>query len=169
MDRKHQKQLSAIRRKLRGVETLQCPAYQSPFTVHSAAEDSGGLLAGVHSRPDMDYVQYLVAPNTQDDNPSTWRPDGWCVLPQVELYVSHSLNCSYTSAERMCCQSYDFILSATGQDIQEDLHPSLEKIASVPDGYILHNVSGIRAHIVTRLDGKGYDITQCKSYLSCVA
>ena len=27
-------------------------------------------------------------------------------------------------------------------------------------GYLIHNITGIRAHIVTRLDGKGYDITR---------
>ena len=29
-----------------------------------------------------------------------------------------------------------------------------------PDGYIVHNVTGIRVQIVSRLDGKGYDITK---------
>lgn len=30
----------------------------------------------------------------------------------------------------------------------------------VSDGYVLHNVTGIRTHIVSRMDGKGYDVTK---------
>ena len=33
-------------------------------------------------------------------------------------------------------------------------------------GYLIHNITGIRAHIVSRLDGKGYDITRRASFLS---
>ena len=57
-------------------------------------------------------------------------------------------------------QTYDFLLSSDGRAVVEDLHPSPQKLAAVPDGYIIHNVTGIRAHIVTRLDGKGYDISK---------
>lgn len=42
----------------------------------------------------------------------------------------------------------------------EDLKPGANKIEPHEDGYIIHNVSGIRAHIVSRLDGKGYDVTK---------
>lgn len=59
-------------------------------------------------------------------------------------------------------QSYDFILSHNGNTVDEELNPGLEKIAPVEDGFILHNVTGIRAHIVSRLDGKGYAITRRK-------
>lgn len=58
-------------------------------------------------------------------------------------------------------QAFDFVLSPGGQAVPEDSHPTVEKITFVPDGYMLYNVSGIRAHIVSRLDGKGYDITKC--------
>lgn len=40
------------------------------------------------------------------------------------------------------------------------MHPAADKLVSVPDGYLLRNVTGIRAHIVSRLDGKGYDVTK---------
>ncbi|TCD71285.1 alpha mannosidase-like protein [Steccherinum ochraceum] len=146
MDRKHQKPLSAVRRKLRGVEHLQCPAYQSPFLANGSTEDEGGLYTSVDSRPDTDYVRYLVGTKSFQEDTSLWRPDGWCELPQVELY------------------SYDFILSADGQNIPEDFHPSHEKVEAVADGYMLHDVAGIRAHIVSRLDGKGYDVTQLGPY-----
>jgi len=57
-------------------------------------------------------------------------------------------------------QSYDFILSPGGEIVPEDLKPSHAKLFEVEDGFVLQNVSGIRAHIVSRLDGKGYDIVK---------
>ena len=47
--------------------------------------------------------------------------------------------------------------------VTEDLSPSLRKLYEVDDGFVLQNVTGIRAHIVSRLDGKGYDIVKCTS------
>lgn len=42
----------------------------------------------------------------------------------------------------------------------EDFHPAISKLQEVDNGYILQNITGIRAHIVRRLDGKGYDIVK---------
>ena len=42
----------------------------------------------------------------------------------------------------------------------EDTHPTPEKMVAVSDGFLVHNVTGLRVHIVSRLDGKGYDITR---------
>jgi hypothetical protein len=61
-------------------------------------------------------------------------------------------------------QTYDFILSANGKVVTEDVNPSSHKMAPVVNGYILHNVTGIRTHIVRRLDGKGYEITKRKCF-----
>ncbi|KAH9938649.1 glycoside hydrolase [Fomitopsis serialis] len=71
-----------------------------------------------------------------------WSEGGWCEIPKPHLF------------------SFDFILSPGGQLVPEDPHPTVEKITFVSDGYVLYNVTGIRAHIVSRLDGKGYDITR---------
>ena len=46
--------------------------------------------------------------------------------------------------------------------VPEDPHPGVDKLVTVQDGYILQNVSGIRTRVVSRLDGKGYDITKRK-------
>ena len=54
-------------------------------------------------------------------------------------------------------------MAASGKTIPEDVHPTSEKLRPVSDGYVLQNVSGIRAHVVSRLDGRGYDITK-RSY-----
>jgi len=51
-------------------------------------------------------------------------------------------------------------MSPGGKSVLEDMNPGPLKLKAVADGFILHNVTGIRAHIVSRLDGKGYDITK---------
>lgn len=61
-------------------------------------------------------------------------------------------------------QSYDFLLSPDGKTVQEDFNPNSKKLIPVSDGYILQDVSGIRAHIVSRMDGKGYDVTKRECY-----
>ena len=43
-----------------------------------------------------------------------------------------------------------------------------EKMVTVSDGFLVHNVTGIRVHIVSRLDGKGYDITKRMFALTCI-
>ena len=48
--------------------------------------------------------------------------------------------------------------------MQEDVSPSLKKLYEVDDGFVLQNITGIRAHIVSRLDGKGYDLVKCQSF-----
>jgi mannosidase alpha-like ER degradation enhancer 1 len=58
-------------------------------------------------------------------------------------------------------------MSPGGKIIPEDPNPGPLKLKTVADGFIIHNVTGIRAHIVSRLDRKGYDITKRKaSFLS---
>lgn len=55
-------------------------------------------------------------------------------------------------------KSYDFILSADGRIVPEDLSPSLLKLEPVSDGFIIHNITGIKTQIVRRLDDQGYEI-----------
>lgn len=55
----------------------------------------------------------------------------------------------------MAEQTYDYILSTMGEGVVEDVSPSLSKLAPVEDGYIVHNVTGVRVQIVQRLDGTG--------------
>ncbi len=68
-------------------------------------------------------------------------------------------------------QTYDFIMSAQGGTVEEDLNPGSNKMRRVPDGYIISNVTGIRAHLVLRMDGRGYEVTKCMFpyiFFSCV-
>lgn len=52
------------------------------------------------------------------------------------------------------------MLSPDGVPVPEDFNPSPQKIKEVEDGYLITNITGIRAHFVSRLDGKGYDIVK---------
>ena len=57
-------------------------------------------------------------------------------------------------------------MAANGKMVPEDLSPSLLKLGVLPDGYIIHNVTGIRTQIVRRLDGNGYDIRKRKKFVA---
>lgn len=135
------KPMSRIRRKMRGEENHQCPLYE-PVQDLSPDGTLSGLIRGVGSRADVDYARYLVGLRSQALDEHHWSPDGWCTIPEVDLY------------------SFDFIMSPGGKMVPEDPNPSPLKLKTVADGFILYNVTGIRAHIVSRLDRKGYDITK---------
>jgi hypothetical protein len=44
--------------------------------------------------------------------------------------------------------------------VAEDVNPASIKISHLEDGYAVHNITGLRAHIVSRIDGTGYDLTK---------
>ncbi|KAI9063357.1 glycoside hydrolase family 47 protein [Trametes sanguinea] len=138
--------ISPARRKLRRVENVQCPAYQPPVLAYDDWEGESGLVGGVMWRADYDYARDLIGRIPTENETRWWDPEGWCMLPKHEPYT------------------YDFVLSANGEVVPEDLHPSAEKLVPVADGYLVHNVTGIRVHIVSRLDGKGYDIAKLGPY-----
>ncbi|KAJ8523546.1 hypothetical protein ONZ45_g68 [Pleurotus djamor] len=101
-----------------------------------------GLATGIRSRSDLDYSRELVALYPDILDQEAWSVDGYCERPRVETY------------------SFDFVLSADGQAVPEDPSPSVRKLQPVAGGYVVHNITGLRTHIVRRMDGKGYDITK---------
>ncbi|KIK98757.1 glycoside hydrolase family 47 protein [Paxillus rubicundulus Ve08.2h10] len=135
------KPISPARRRLRRQENHQCPAYH-PFQGFVSSGFVEGLVHGVGSRSDVDYARELTGLKPQSLDERYWSPNGWCSLPQVNPF------------------SYDFIMSPGGRMVIEDPHLSTAKLQLVPDGFLLHNITGIRAQVVSRLDGKGYDITK---------
>ncbi|KAF9247222.1 glycoside hydrolase family 47 protein [Melanogaster broomeanus] len=135
------KPMSPVRRRLRREESLQCPAYH-PFQGFVPSGFVEGLVHGVGSRSDVDYVRELIGLKSQPLDERHWSPDGWCAVPQVDPF------------------SYDFIMSPGGRAVAEEPNPSTDKLQLVPDGFLLQNITGIRARVVSRLDGKGYDITK---------
>ncbi|KAI0069072.1 alpha-mannosidase [Artomyces pyxidatus] len=139
LDPKHMKRTIPAVRQLRRAESPQCPAYEAPS---SGPAGSPGLTVGVRSRTDVDYSRHLIGNVLSDDDAASWHASGWCELPQVDYYT------------------LEFVLSADGKTVTEDPSPSLKKIAPVSDGFIVHDVSGVRTQIISRLDGKGYDIAK---------
>lgn len=59
-------------------------------------------------------------------------------------------------------------MSPGGRVVSEDPNPGSQKLQLVADGILLQNITGIRAHIVSRLDGKGYDITKREGICVCL-
>ncbi|TFK55771.1 alpha-mannosidase [Heliocybe sulcata] len=142
LPQEHMKPVSAARRKLRRQESYQCPAYHPPVIAWDYRGGNAGLIGGLLHRGDIDHARELVAMLPTEADQSVWSPYGWCDLPQVDIY------------------SYDFLLSPTGGSVPEDASPSSKKLQTIPEGYLLQNVTGIRTHIVRRLDGAGYDVTK---------
>ncbi|PCH41185.1 glycoside hydrolase family 47 protein [Wolfiporia cocos MD-104 SS10] len=146
LDRDLIKPMSPARRKLRGAEHHQCPAYEPPLIAFDDWDAETGMTTNIRARSDADFVRELIGVKPTSQDAKTYFPGGWCEIPKMALF------------------SYDFILSPNGQNIPEDMNPGAGKLGFLPDGYILHNISGIRAHIVSRLDGQGYDITKLGPY-----
>jgi len=143
----HIKPISPARQKLRKIEDHQCPAYH-PFIFASGTPGADtGLVVGIRGRSDAEYSRDLVALDASEADSLHWSPSGWCEKPKVELF------------------SYDFILAPNGRVSPEDLSPSKVKLQPVPEGYVIHNVTGIRTHVVRRLEGKGYDVRKLGHYI----
>ncbi|KAF9780244.1 alpha mannosidase-like protein [Thelephora terrestris] len=142
LDPKYTKPMSAVRRKLRGAENHQCPAYTPGITFQRKSNLGGGITGGIQSRRDVEYARFLTDGIASELERAAWSPYGFCDIPKVEVF------------------SYDFVLSHDGKTVTEDPNPDNSKLESTEHGYLIHNITGIRAHIVSRLDGKGYDITR---------
>lgn len=142
---------------MRNIENHQCPAYHPYIHKRSQSGNDVGLVQGIQSRGDAEYARELVALLPNDVEKKIWSPDGWCERPKVDLFVSFTWFFS-RQALIFARQSFEVVLSPNGKIVHEDLSPSLLKLAVVPDGFVIHNLTGIRTYIVQRLDGKGYDV-----------
>lgn len=88
LDNDRLKPISSIRRKLRGAEHLQCPAYQRPLAAFDDWTGETGLTVGIRSRSDMDYAREMIGIKPIENDIKYWQPDGWCATPRLDLYVS---------------------------------------------------------------------------------
>ncbi|KAK0468302.1 alpha mannosidase-like protein [Desarmillaria tabescens] len=140
------KPMSPARRKTRKIMNHQCPAYAPPNLPYDTKSLGSGLVKGIRSRADVDYARELVSILPTEAERTAWSIYGWCERPKADVFT------------------YDFILSSGGKAVPEDLSPSLLKVVLIPEGFIVNNVTGIRAHIVRRLDGKGYEIRKLGHY-----
>ncbi|KAF8529066.1 alpha-mannosidase [Hysterangium stoloniferum] len=146
LSREHINTPSAVRRQLRRGENLQCPAYYPTRHPSDPMDGHYGLASSVRSRDDAEFARISVGSdeNTRAaaDDAAFWMSEGWCKSPQTDLF------------------SMDFVLSSDGGWAHEDLSPDRTKLHEVYNGFVITNMTGLRAHITTRLDGKGYDITR---------
>lgn len=157
--------MTEIRRKLRGTEHLECPAYSPPIT--SSGKGRLQLTTGVRDRADFEWARHLMMASLPSDIQSFmevgdnlfWDPRGRCEVPKAVVYVRYPHSC--LNARLSLEQSYEFILSADGDAVQEDPSPGVDKLQRIPDGFLITNATGIRAQVVTRKDGQGYDVTRC--------
>jgi hypothetical protein len=137
------------------------------FTIHTSTRspENSGLTVGVRSRPDVEYTRHLVGLMPSRSDERHWFKDGWCERPNVEPYVSNTIPSLEKIADNGCRPSSSSLLLVE-KLVPEDLSPSYVKLAPLPDGFIIHNVTGIRTLMVQRLDGKGYDIRKrmCLGY-----
>ncbi|KAH7100649.1 glycoside hydrolase [Auriculariales sp. MPI-PUGE-AT-0066] len=149
----HLRPMSAARRKLRPKDVSNCPAHvTAALNWNPVSERSLPLLGGIRQRLDYDYARHLAGiPPTSvlaADDSQTWTYDGWCDAPKLQPQV------------------FDFIFALEGDSTLEDVSPSLKKLQPVADGYILHNLTGIRAILRSRPDGKsGLEITKLGPYV----
>jgi mannosidase alpha-like ER degradation enhancer 1 len=88
MDTHHMRPLSLARRKLRGPEKSQCPAYHPWILVEDYPDSSSGLMGGLRQRSDVDYARTLVGVPATDADATHWSVDGWCQVPPLHVYVS---------------------------------------------------------------------------------
>ena len=114
---------------------------------------------GVIYRPYIDYARELVDVEPSDAEKQVWSPNGWCEQPKVNLFVSKVEPVYDDGADvRWSPKTYDFILSPGGHPVAEDITPGFLKVLPIDGGFMVTNVTGIRLHIVQRLDGTGYEI-----------
>ena len=115
----HMRPLSAVRRKLRRAENLQCPAYHSLRlgADYGAADgwvyenEDEGLATGILFRPDVDFARVLVGTISTDEEEHFWSAYGTCAVPTNEIYVSHdpllhSIFCAESSVSSRMTSSY---------------------------------------------------------------
>jgi len=157
LGQEHMKPTSQSRKRMRTIENHQCPAYLPYTRLFDHRQRRSGLVHGVRSRPDVDYARHLVGLSPTSADEQFFSPEGWCERPKVEPYVRFYF-LFHSRSVLTWHKTFDFVLAPNGRSVPEDLSPSLLKLAVVPDGYVIHNVTGVRTQIVQRLDGKGYDI-----------
>lgn len=82
--------VSPARRLMRGSEQHTCPV---PIPVYAAYDwvTETGLIQSVRARPDVDFARYLGGMAAQPADEYLYTPDGWCIAPKVELFVSVTL------------------------------------------------------------------------------
>lgn len=157
----HLNPISETRRRARRHERPQCPVHQPvvrPYT--------HGLVHGIRSRPEYEYARHLAGNDmfgdVANDDSKWWDAHGICEVPKIDVFVSVSPFCQVSRINPHAVQTYDFFLAKEGTRVTEDTSViSIQsKVFPWMDGLLFQDVSGVRIHATSRLDGRGYDITK---------
>ncbi|KAF7776225.1 CAZyme family GH47 [Agaricus bisporus var. burnettii] len=130
LEKHHVRPMSASRKKMRPVNDHQCPAYKPFVEIYDNTSAGTGLVRGIRSRSDYDYARKLIGVPASSVEMDAWSAGGWCEKPAIDSF------------------SYEFILSADGRNVAEDLSPSRLKVEPIADG----------------LDDRGYDVRKLGHY-----
>ncbi|KEP55137.1 ER degradation-enhancing alpha-mannosidase-like protein [Rhizoctonia solani 123E] len=141
----HLKKPSQASRYFRQKEQNFCPVYQPTRNPPDARSgEAFGLVQSIRSRPDSDYGRFLTGLELSvvgaSDSP-WWDLSGRCAVPQPEEY------------------SFDYVLSIDGLVTEADKNLSSSKVHRVEGGFMVRNITGVRARMTARMDGQGYDVT----------
>ncbi|KAB5594202.1 Alpha mannosidase-like protein [Ceratobasidium theobromae] len=135
----HLKPPSATSRRLRQKEQNFCPVYQptrGPAGNFGSPAEGLGLTQSVRNRPESDYGRFItgldISAVASSDAP-WWDLYGWCAVPQVE--------------------------DIDGTVTEADKKLSTSKVYRVDGGFMVRNITGIKARMTARMDGQGYDVT----------
>ncbi|ELU43139.1 ER degradation-enhancing alpha-mannosidase-like 1 [Rhizoctonia solani AG-1 IA] len=151
--------------------------------------ESYGLIQSIRSRPDSDYGRFITGLELSvvgaSDSP-WWDLSGRCAVPQPEEYVSTSVYHDQASpfdfdlfdldlddvAARLSDllgapmeqtpltpKSFDYVLSIDGMVTEADKDLSTSKVHRVEGGFMVRNITGVKARMTARMDGQGYDVT----------
>ncbi|KAG8727947.1 alpha mannosidase-like protein, partial [Ceratobasidium sp. 428] len=145
LPRNHLKPATATSRSLRQKEQNFCPVYRptrNPPDLFPG--ESFGLIRSIRSRPDAEYGRFITGLDLSVVAPYDerwWDVSGRCEVPQAEEY------------------SFDYILSIDGSVTEADKNLGPSKVHRVEGGFMVRNITGIKARMTARMDGQGYDVT----------
>ncbi|QRW05174.1 glycoside hydrolase family 47 protein [Ceratobasidium sp. AG-Ba] len=145
LPKRHLKPVSATSRYFRQKEQNFCPAYQPTRNPPSLLlGESLGLVQSIRSRPDSEYGRFITGLDASVVAPSDerwWDIYGRCEVPQAEEY------------------SFDYVLSIDGSVTEADKNLGPSKVHRVEGGFMIRNITGVKARMTARIDGQGYDVT----------
>ncbi|CAE6522002.1 unnamed protein product [Rhizoctonia solani] len=188
LSQQHLKKPSEASRYYRQKEQNFCPVYRpvrNPPDLYTG--EAFGLVQSIRSRPDSDYGRFITGLDLlvvgAFDSP-WWDLSGRCAVPQPEEYVSTSayhdeilpfdfdpfdiddittrlseLLGVPSNQTPLTPKSFDYVLSIDGTVTEADKNLSSSKVHRVEGGFMVRNITGVKARMTARMDGQGYDVT----------
>ncbi|CAE7111477.1 unnamed protein product [Rhizoctonia solani] len=188
LSQQHLKKPSDAARYFRQKEQNFCPVYQPTRTpLDGRSGEAFGLVQSIRSRPDSDYGRFITGLElsvVEASDASWWDLSGRCAVPQPEEYVSTSTSYDQTfpfdfdpldiddlatrlsellgapmKQTPLTPKSFDYVLSIDGTVTEADKNLSSSKVHRVEGGFMVRNITGVKARMTARMDGQGYDVT----------